>query len=187
VTACPAPAGRPRFDIADIVRQHRAELEADVHLTDAQRRTLTAIALCRTAALGGHLDLCPSCGFERPSYNSCRNRHCPKCQALAQEQWIEARSEQILPVRHFHVVFTLPAQLRPLAQYRPAEVYGVLFRAAGQSLLELGESRLNARLGTSPEMFVPPQCRSRWELALPFCDRNLATASPGRYGLKACN
>jgi hypothetical protein len=149
VTECPAPAGRPRFDIADIVRQHRAQLEADVCLTEAQRRVLSAIALCRTATLGGHVDVCRSCGFECPSYNSCRNRHCPKCQALVQEQWIDARSKQILPVRHFHVVFTLPAQLRPLAKYRPEEVFGALFHAASETLLELGESRLSAQLGVT--------------------------------------
>jgi hypothetical protein len=149
VTQCPAPAGRPRFDIADIVRQHRAQLEVDVCLTEGQRRALSAIALCRTAALGGHLDECPSCGFERPSYNSCRNRHCPKCQALAQEQWIDARSKQILPVRHFHVVFTLPAPLRPWAKFCPEELFDALFHAVSETLLELGDSRLNARLGVT--------------------------------------
>jgi len=145
----PAYAGRPRFDIADIVRRHLPQLEAEVYLTPAQRRALSAIALCRTAALGGHLDVCRSCGFERPAYNSCCNRHCPKCQALAQEQWIDARSKQILPVRHFHVVFTLPAELRPLAKYRPQEVFNALFRATTETLLELGETRLKARLGVT--------------------------------------
>ena len=109
---CPASAGRPRFDIADIVRQHRPALEAEVPLTLAQRKVLSAMALCRTAMLGGHVDVCRSCGFERPAYNSCRNRHCPKCQALRQEKWIAARTERLLPVRHFHVVFTLPSELR---------------------------------------------------------------------------
>ena len=107
------------------------------------------MVLCRTAALGGHLDVCRSCGFERPAYNSCCNRHCPKCQALAQEQWIDARSKQILPVRHFHVVFTLPAELRSLAKLRPQEVFNALFRATTETLLELGETRLKARLGVT--------------------------------------
>jgi predicted Zn-ribbon and HTH transcriptional regulator len=147
VTTCPAPAGRPRFDIADIVRQHRAALEAEVHLTLAQRRVLSAIALCRTAALGGHVDACRSCGFERPAYNSCRNRHCPKCQALRQEKWIAARTERLLPVRHFHVVFTLPSELRALGRRFPREVFGALFSAASETLLELGDTRLEARLG----------------------------------------
>ncbi|MBX5484380.1 MAG: IS91 family transposase [Myxococcaceae bacterium] len=147
MTSCPAPAGRPRFDIADIVRQHRAALDAEVHLTLAQRRVLSAIALCRTAALGGHVDVCRSCGFERPAYNSCRNRHCPKCQALRQEKWIATRTERLLPVRHFHVVFTLPSELRALGLCYPREVFGALFSAASETLLELGDTRLEARLG----------------------------------------
>ncbi len=144
---CSAPAGRPRFDIADIVRQHRAALEAEAHLTLAQRRALSAMALCRTAALGGHVDECRSCGFERPAYNSCRNRHCPKCQALRQEKWIAARTERILPARHFHVVFTLPSELRALGKCHPRELFGALFSAASETLIELGDSRLQARLG----------------------------------------
>lgn len=146
---CPAPAGRPRFDIADIVRQHRAALEAEVHLTLAQRRALSAMALCRTAALGGHVDECRSCGFERPAYNSCRNRHCPKCQALRQEKWIAARTERLLPARHFHVVFTMPSELRALGQCYPRELFGALFSAASETLLELGDTRLGARLGVT--------------------------------------
>lgn len=146
---CSAPAGRPRFDIADIVRQHRAALEAEVHLTLAQRRVLSAMALCRTAALGGHVDECRSCGFERPAYNSCRNRHCPKCQALRQEKWIDARTERLLPAHHFHVVFTLPSELRALGKCYPRELFGALFSAASETLLELGASRLQARLGVT--------------------------------------
>jgi hypothetical protein len=146
VTDCPAPAGRPRFDIGDIVRQHRAALEAEERLSLAQRSVLSAMALCRTAQLGGHVDACRSCGFERPAYNSCRNRHCPKCQALRQEKWIAARTERLLSVRHFHVVFTLPSELRALARHAPREVFGALFAAASETLLELGETRLHARL-----------------------------------------
>jgi hypothetical protein len=145
----PALAGRPRWDIAEIVRRHRAELQAEVHLTLAERRVLEAIALCRTAALGGHIDVCRACGYEHPAYNSCRNRHCPKCQALAQERWIAARSERLLPVRHFHVVFTLPSELRPVARFRPAELFDALFAAASETLLELGRTRLSAQLGVT--------------------------------------
>ncbi|MGH7288923.1 MAG: IS91 family transposase, partial [Myxococcota bacterium] len=147
--AAPASAGRPRFDIADIVRRHRPALEAEEHLTLAQRRVLSAIEVCRTAALGGHLDVCRSCGYEHPSYNSCRNRHCPKCQALDQERWIAARSARLLPVQHFHVVFTLPSELRALARYRPREIFGALFSAASATLVELGQSRLGALLGVT--------------------------------------
>jgi len=149
VAHCLASAGRPRFEIADIVRAHRAELEEKHRLTLAQRRVLSAIELCRTAALGGHLDVCRQCGFEQPAYNSCRNRHCPKCQALAQEKWIAARSERMLDVGHFHVVFTLPSELRPLTKAFPRLVFEALFRAASETLLELGQSRLGGLLGVT--------------------------------------
>jgi hypothetical protein len=146
---CPASAGRPRFDIADIVRQHRAELEAGQWLSASERRVLTAIERCRTAVLGGHLEVCRSCGHEQPAYNSCRNRHCPKCQCLAQERWIAARSERLLPERHFHVVFTVPSELRALCRRVPRAVFDALFRCAGETLLELGHSRLDATLGVT--------------------------------------
>jgi hypothetical protein len=149
VPASPAHAGRPRFDIADIVRAHRARLEAHHPLSTAQRRVLSAIELCRTAALGGHVDVCRSCGYEHPAYNSCRNRHCPKCQALAQERWIGARSERLLPVRHFHVVFTLPSELRALCKVLPKPLFDALFRAAAETLLDLGHHRFGATLGVT--------------------------------------
>lgn len=141
--------GRIRFEVAQIVRAHRAELEQLIELTGSQKRVLTAIALCRTAALGGHLDVCTACGLEHPSYNSCRDRHCPKCQSLAQERWIAARKSRILPTAHWHVVFTLPSQLRPLAMYRPKLIYDALFHAASQTLLQLGRSRLGAELAVT--------------------------------------
>lgn len=139
--------GRTRFDMADIVRRHRAELETLAQLSIAQRRVLSAMELCRTAALGGHLDVCIGCGYEHPAYNSCRNRHCPKCQALQQEKWIGARSERLLPTKHFHVVFTLPSELRGLAKMYPRDVFAALVHAASQTLLDLGHSRLRATLG----------------------------------------
>ena len=145
----PGPATAGRFDIADIVRGHRHELEEGQRLTRSQKRVLTDIAQCRTAVLGGHLDRCLDCGYEHPSYNSCRNRHCPKCQALAQEQWICARRQRMLDVRHFHVVFTLPAELRPLAAFAPRVVFGALFEAAQRTLLEFGQRRLDATLGAT--------------------------------------
>lgn len=138
---------RPRYDIADIVRQHRPALETRQRLSRSQKRVLTAISRCRTAALGGHLEVCTGCGREHPAYNSCRNRHCPKCQALAQQKWIDARSARILALRHFHLVFTPPSELRPLALRHPVEVYTALFRATSELLLELGQTRLKATLG----------------------------------------
>jgi hypothetical protein len=140
---------RTRYDLGAIVREHRAELEATHPLTRAQKRVLTDIAQCRTAALGGHLDVCLDCDYQRPSYNSCRNRHCPKCQTLAAEAWIDARSERLLDVGHYHVVFTLPAELRPLAKYAPEVVYDALFDAARCTLLELGRERLDVTLGAT--------------------------------------
>jgi len=118
-------------------------------LSPEQKRVLTDIGNCRTAVLGGHLDVCIDCGYERPAYNSCRNRHCPKCQALAQEKWIGAQRERMLDVRYFHVVFTLPAELRPLAAFAPRVVYDALFQAAARTLLEFGERRLSAKLGAT--------------------------------------
>jgi hypothetical protein len=149
VTAAPATAGRPRFDIGDIVRAHRAALESGHRLSSSQRRVLTDIAQCRTASLGGHLEACLSCGYEHPAYNSCRNRHCPKCQALAQEEWIAKRSEQLLDVGHFHVVFTLPAELRALAKFAPELVYDAIFVAAAGTLRRLGEERLGVTHGVT--------------------------------------
>jgi hypothetical protein len=111
---------------------------------------MACIEVCRTEVLGGHVDLCPDCGHETtPSYNSCRNRHCPKCQALDQARWIEARKERILPVPYFHVVFTMPGELKPLALYNRRLIYGLLFTAAAETLLKLGRDpdRLGALLG----------------------------------------
>lgn len=112
---------------------------------------MRAIETCRTAVLGGHVDVCADCGHETPSYNSCRNRHCPKCRGLAQAKWIEQRRERILPVHYFHVVFTLPGELRPLAMYNRKLVYGLLFRAASRTLLTLGHdpARLGGLLGVT--------------------------------------
>jgi hypothetical protein len=114
-----------------------------------QYRVLKAICACRTATLGGHLDVCLDCGYHRPAYNSCRNRHCPKCQALDQQRWLEARLERILPTSYFHLVFTLPAELAALGLQNRRLVYELLFRAASETLLDLGKDpdRLGAVLG----------------------------------------
>jgi len=138
---------RPRFDIADIVRLHRGDLEDRYSLNRQQRRVLTAIGQCRTAALGGHKEVCEHGDFERIAYNSCRDRHCPKCQALAQERWLDKETQRLLDVPHFHLVFTLPAELRFLAQQDPAKFYGALFQAVTRTLLKLFRSRLKATPG----------------------------------------
>jgi hypothetical protein len=138
---------RPAFRIADIFRRYRKQLEAKYVLNLDQRRLLGAIVACRTPALGGHVAVCRSCAAQHSVWHGCRKRGCPTCQALAQEKWIAARRERILPVRHFHVVFTLPSELRWLALYHPTLVYGAFFRAVGELLAELGKTELGVTLG----------------------------------------
>ncbi|MBK7580066.1 MAG: IS91 family transposase [Myxococcales bacterium] len=142
---------RPALELADIVRLHGTALRRARALTPEQHRTLFAIERCRTAALGGHLDVCLRCGDKEPAYNSCRDRHCPKCQALAQAKWVRARSERLLPVPYFHVVFTLPAELRAIAKLNRRLVLELLFETASATLLELGldPKRLGALLGVT--------------------------------------
>ena len=127
-----------RLELADIVRTHGAAFRHTHALAWVQRRALEAIVTCRTAALGGHREVCESCGGTRITYNSCRNRHCPKCQTLAKERWLEARRAELLPVEYFHVVFTLPHALNALAQGNPRVIYTLLFRAARDTLLGFG-------------------------------------------------
>jgi hypothetical protein len=121
-------------DIADIFRRHGEEAHARFNFNPAQRSVMRHIIDCRTAALGGHLYFCPCCHFERPAYNSCLDRHCPKCQAIRQAQWLDLRLKRVLPVGHYHIVFTLPGLLRPLAKRLPRRVYELLFKAASQTL-----------------------------------------------------
>jgi hypothetical protein len=116
------------------VRAHGAGLEPTHRLAPVQRRALRAIEACRTPALGGHLERCDRCGATRAVYHSCRNRHCPKCQTLAQTRWVEARRAELLPIPYFHVVFTLPHALNALAQARPRLVYALLFQCAADTL-----------------------------------------------------
>lgn len=140
-----APSGRPRLRVADVFRAHGEAYQQTHAVTAAERAVIRAIVACRTSVLGGHLEVCPQCELERPVYNSCRNRHCPSCQAMKQARWISERQARVLPTHYFHLVFTLPAQLRPLALRNRRLVFGLLFAAASQTLLELG--RDPARLG----------------------------------------
>ena len=142
-------APRPALDVADIVRAHGAAYRREHALSLDQRAVLRAIATCRTPVLGEHLDVCDTCGHTRPAYNSCRNRHCPKCQALAAARWIDARMARLLPTGYFHVVFTLPAALRGLVLHNRRRLFALLFAAASQTLLTLGRDRrrLGATLG----------------------------------------
>jgi hypothetical protein len=130
-----APAGPEAApDLGEILRRQGADFCASHEVSPLQHRVLRALASCRTAALGGHLEQCAHCGHRRAVYHSCRNRHCPKCQLLAQADWLEARRADLLPIPYFHVVFTLPQELRRLALARPRLVYDLLFRAASETL-----------------------------------------------------
>jgi len=124
------------LEVADVFRRHGAayrETHAD-HLSRGQRRVMGAIETCRSAALGGHVEQCNDCGQLRIAYNSCRNRHCPKCQGLARAQWLADRQSELLPVPYFHVVFTVPAPIAEIALHNKAVVYGILFTAAAETL-----------------------------------------------------
>ena len=141
--AAPPPVGIaiervPRVELADIVRAYGAAYAQTHALARAQPRALRAIAACRTAVLGGHRAVCTACGAERIPYNSCRNRHCPKCQRVASERWLAARRREVLPIPYFHVVSTLPHALNPLAQSHPRLIYRLLFQTAASTLLRFG-------------------------------------------------
>lgn len=125
---------RPPLEVADIFRQHGYEFRLTHSLAPEQRRVMSAIERCRTASLGGHVEQCDACGHQRIAYNSCRNRHCPKCQSLAKARWLQARLADLLPVEYFHVVFTLPEQLASLALQNKRVVYNLLFSAASETL-----------------------------------------------------
>ena len=141
----------PALEVADLVRTFGPDFVRANILSSEQHAVLRDIERCRTAALGGHVDVCNGCGLKRIAYNSCRNRHCPKCQSLAGARWVKKRMERILPTHFFHVVFTLPKQLRPLAIMNPEVIYNLLFAAASESLLELGDNPkwLGARVGVT--------------------------------------
>jgi len=136
--------------VADIFRHRGPAWRASHagHVSLGQLKVMSAIERCRTAALGGHVERCEACAHLRISYNSCRNRHCPKCQSLSQAKWIEERIARILPTSYFHVVFTLPRSLAPIARVAPRAIYDLLFAASSKTLLELGRDpkRLGGQL-----------------------------------------
>jgi hypothetical protein len=142
---------RPLIEVADIIRQHGDTFlrEFGATLTPEQRRVLHDLTRCRTVELGGHVQQCDQCGHQQIAYNSCRNRHCPKCQGTEAARWIEARPSELLPVEYFHVVFTLPAALNLIALRNPRVVYNQLFRAAAATLLQVAADpkRLGAEIG----------------------------------------
>ena len=127
----------PALELGDIFRLHGPAYLTTfgASLSRAQKQALKAIAACRTAALGGYVEQCDQCGYQKIAYCSCRNRHCPKCSARARAQWLEQRAAELLPVEYFHVVFTVPQLLAPPALQNQRLVYGILFRAAAETLL----------------------------------------------------
>jgi len=140
----------PRYEVAEVLNQGWHSIESkEIKLNSWQVRTLRAIKDCRTSALGGHIDGCSSCGYLQLSYNSCRNRHCPKCQGHKKQEWIEARNKDLLPVQYFHVVFTIPHELNCFAVRNKKIFFNILFKAASETILELSKDKkwVNAETG----------------------------------------
>ena len=142
---------RPKLEVADVFRRY-GEAYRQQHgasMSVAQWRVMNAIEVCRTAALGGHLERCDQCGYERNAFNSCRDRHCPKCQCLARAQWIEERQSELLEVPYFHVVFTVPEEIAAIAYQNKEVVYGILFQATAETLKTIAADpkHLGAEIG----------------------------------------
>jgi hypothetical protein len=144
---------RPRLEVADVFHRHGADWRrANAgHVSLAQLQVMSAIEQCRSAVLGGHVERCEDCGHSRIAYNSCRNRHCPKCQGATAQDWLAAREADLLPVGYFHVVFTLPAEIAPIAYHNKAIIYDLLFRTAAETLLTIAADpqHLGARIGAT--------------------------------------
>jgi hypothetical protein len=145
--------GAAALEVADIFRTHGPawRLSQRTHLSLGQLKVMSAIEQCRTSALGGHVLRCQGCGQDQVSYNSCRNRHCPKCQANAAKRWLQARQADLLPVDYYHVVFTLPAPISAIAYYNKAVVYNLLFDVAEETLgtVAADPKHLGAQIGTT--------------------------------------
>ena len=153
-----------RSELADVFRQYGESYQRAHRLLAAQQKVMRAVSVCRTQELGGHLDRCDSCGFERPAYNSCRNRHCPKCQSLAKAKWLEKQTSELLPVGYFHLVFTLPHELNPLILAYKKILLALLFKAVSETLLEFGQSRLRGTVGIITVLHTwdqTPLCQDR--------------------------
>ncbi|MCP4993838.1 MAG: transposase, partial [Gammaproteobacteria bacterium] len=143
----------PTLEVADIFRAHGPVWRQSQagHLSLGQLKVMSAIERCRSAALGGHVLRCQACEHIQVAYNSCRNRHCPKCQASAALRWLEVRQGDLLPVDYYHLVFTLPSQISDIAYYNKSVIYGILFRAAAETLCTIAADpkHLGARIGVT--------------------------------------
>src|SRR6266542_1751186 len=140
-------AGEARPELADIFRSHGESYRKTHFLPASHLKVIRAVEICRTQELGGHLKQCDTCGFEHPTYNSCRNRHCPKCQSLAKARWLEKQSSELLAVGYFHLVFTLPHEFNRLILAHKKILFALLFKAVSETLLEFGRSHLGGRIG----------------------------------------
>jgi len=130
---------RPTFELADILRRYLPDFLKKHYISPWQDKALFDIQVCRTAACGGHIEICDHCSFEQPAYNSCHNRHCPKCQGISRRIWVAERMKELLPVPYFHVVFTLPHRLNDLVLYNKQILYNIFYRAAAYTLLKFGK------------------------------------------------
>ena len=136
-----------RLEVADILRRFGPSYAQAHVVSPFEQRLIDDLITCRTARLGGHLERCAQCGFERQAYNSCRNRHCPKCQTIAKMRWLEARRAELLPTPYFHTVFTLPHELNPVVLTNKRLLLDLLFQSASETLLDFGKRRLHGQLG----------------------------------------
>jgi hypothetical protein len=138
---------KPQYELSQVIYRFGKEYEKQSNPNKYIKRTLSAILRCRTAALGGHVDKCDACGHKRNSYNSCRNRHCPKCQNTHKEAWIESRKQDLIPVPYFHVVFTVPDKLNNLFMHYPVLLYNLLFKSVWETIAQFGYTKLHAEIG----------------------------------------
>lgn len=145
---CEGPAAaRGGVELADIFRVHGESYRRHHPLPLSHLKVMQAVGRCRTGALGGHLERCDRCGFERPAYNSCRNRHCPKCQSLAKVKWLDQQKSELLPTGYFHLVFTLPHELNPLILVNKKPLINILFQSVWQTLAQFAQNRVGGSLG----------------------------------------
>ena len=136
-----------KWQLADIFLEFGDDYRKCHNMPLIHHRVMRAVTSCRTSRLGGHMKKCDICGFSHPTYNSCGNRHCPKCQSLAKFRWVEKRKEELLPVAYFHNVFTLPHDLNGLARTNKKIIYDILFKSVSQTLLEFGQNDLGGKIG----------------------------------------
>ena len=139
---------RPQFEVADIFRDYGEKYKKTHPMSKQQRKVMHAITVCRTSFLGGHIEKCDECGHERISYNSCRNRHCPKCQGIRMRKWVDKRKSELLPIPYFHLIFTIPHTFNVLIAYNEKVIYKILFKAASHALATLAGKYLGGTLGT---------------------------------------